>query len=61
METATLKKRAKIEKHLRNVSLVRKTKLISEVFSLKLVETSHSKQVKDAEIVPRVFFVENNI
>lgn len=61
MEITTLKRHAITEKHLQNVSLFKKTKPISKVFSLKPVKTSHSKKVKAAEIVLSGFFVENNI
>lgn len=43
------------------MSLIKKSKPISEVFALKPSCTPHEKQVKSAEIVLSGFFAENNI
>jgi len=60
-EISTLKRHASSEKHKINASVIKKCKLMNEVFTSKHLDSPHEKLVKSAEIVLSGFFAENNV
>lgn len=60
-EITTIKRHARTEKHIANVSLLKKSKRIDKVFATKPDDTPFEKQIKESEILLSGFFPQNNL